>query len=174
MSTAYEGNDIYNGGGSGGGMTFEWEDWTNKFTLNTSRFEYLDGSYILYQPDLKLLSINIKVRCSSSQPNIAAGSFYSFITYNGSEDIFTKKVYGKPTFTDYFANYNDFKPYDYNANGSLSGIVTNNYGSESTYPEKTDNQIDKKTLSVLMIASQVFPTNKSSGFSISMMVPVFQ
>ena len=166
---------IYNrGGGGGGGMTFVWEDWTNKFTLDTTWFEYLDGSYILYQPDLKLLSINIKVRCSASNPYISAGSFYSFITYNGLEEIFTKKVYGKPTFTDYFANYNDFRPYDYNANSSLSGIVTNNYAAEGVYPEKTEAQIDKKKLSVLMTASPTFPTNKSSGFSISMMIPVFQ
>lgn len=165
---------IYNrGGGGGGGMTFEWEDWTNKFTLNATRFEYLDGSYILYQPNLKLLSINTKVRCSSSHTSIAAGTFYNFITYNGLEEIFNKKVYGKPTFMDYLANYDDFRPYDYSANSSLSGIVTNNYAAEGD-TEKTEAQIDKKTLSVLMVASPVFPTNKTSGFCLSMMVPVFQ
>lgn len=166
---------IYNRGGGGGGqVTFSWEDWTNKFTLNTTYFEYLDGSYILYQPDLKLLSINTKVRGSASEPTMTAGAFYTFLTYNGPEDIFTKKVYGKPTFMEYRDAYNDFRPYDYRSDASLSGLVTNNYGNSSLTTEKTDSQIEKKKLAVIMTYNPTFANNKASGFSLSMMVPVFQ
>ena len=72
-----------------------------------------------------------------------------------------------------YNTYENFVAYDFTANSSLSGLVTNNFGSQ-TDPEKTDAQIDKKKLAVVMTGSGAFSANRTSGFCLSMMVPVFQ
>lgn len=68
MSTIYDGgNDIYNGGGAGGGgsLDLEWVDITGDVVFNTSYF-YVDTREVLYCEKLGMLHLYVGVKTRSS------------------------------------------------------------------------------------------------------------
>ena len=74
MSTLYDGgNDIYNGGGAGGGGSVNtWEDITNKFTINDSDITtfYFKA---LFNEYLEKCIIDISYKFNTTFPNAAGG-----------------------------------------------------------------------------------------------------